>query len=45
MAYKSSVKFRLKEFELNQVWDEDGLHQLFVLTKLLTLCVSPGNFA
>ena len=27
------------EFRRNRVWDGDSLHQLFVLTKLLTLCV------
>lgn len=44
-AFNSDWLFMKSEFRRNRVWDGDSLHQLFVLTKLLTLCVSPGNFA
>lgn len=44
-AFSSDLFFMKLEFRRNQDWDGDGLHQLFVLTKLLALRVSPGNFA
>lgn len=44
-AFSSDWLFMKSEFQRNQVWDGDSLHQLFVLTKLLALCVSLGNFA
>lgn len=44
-AFSSDLRFMKLEFQRNQVWDRDSLHQLFVLTKLLALYVSPGNFA
>lgn len=34
-----------RNLDVTRFGDGDGLHRLFVLTKLLALCVSPGNFA